>query len=326
MSMNDNNISPPVALPPNTKPAKKSGMGLLLSLVVIFLSVLGLAYVFGVPFLQSYSVQSSSASDTQALAAIEQRLTGLENSVRALDERVTKLAETPAASPAPVADNKASAQATQDIARLQSDVVALSAATTALQDSIKDSSRRASHAEETAQSHIAAAISLIELRETALSGHPYAAELASMRNNSLQVGDFQKNLNALEAMASLGAPTESALRDELISLETTATNAASQQQAQNWWDKILLKFRSLVSIRPVHGTLNDTFTALETSLAQGDTQRAQEAFSQLSPDVQQALSGWHKKLKDRATMVDALHNLAQALGRNAAPATTRVAP
>jgi hypothetical protein len=256
--MNDNDISNLPGIP-SQKQAPKCGKKKCALWIVLFLVLLLVAVGAAC---QYWRMQTSMA--TQDVVEIQQRLTGLENSVRALDERVDVLSN--AAPQAPTASGETPSattkQSVQDIARLQSDLVAVSSALTMLQNEVKETRSHAQHSQQATQSTLASAIAYIQLRSVALSDQPFTAELSAMRDASPDDTDFQKALGKLEPYAASGAPTASQLRDDLMSLESSASAAIDKQAAQNWWEKFVAELKGLVSVRHIHGGGTDTFAKM----------------------------------------------------------------
>jgi hypothetical protein len=305
MSNNDNTPPSPMPSSKDTRRCSKKKCALWLFL---FLAVLLGAAALFCPYYRGMrtSVQA------QDMAQIQQRLTGLENSVRALDERVNALSSSATAAPATseIPTPNTSAKSASDIARLQSDLVSFSSALSALQNEVKESGSHVQHAQQVTQSTVASAIAYIQLRSTALTNQPFTADLAALRNASPNDADFQKALGQMEPYAATGAETAGELRDDLISLEASASQAMDQSKAQNWWEKFVAELKGLVSVRRLHGGATDAFGAMETDLAKNDLAAALENIKNLPTEAQNVLSDWRGKVEARRTINEALHNLA----------------
>lgn len=303
--MNDNDVTPPTGMLSHKdalhSPKSRSGIWIFLFLILLIADA---AFVWLEPYL---NLQKPTAP--QDMAQIQQRLTGLENSVRALDERVNALSPAPAISSQTEVPQQ-NVKSAGDIARLQSDLVAMSSALTALQNEVKESGFHVQHVQQMAQNTLACAIAYIQLRATATTSQPFANELATMRDASSGDADFQKALGKIQPFASTGAATIAELQESLIALEASAEQAIDEGQAQNWWGKFVAELKTLVSIRKLHGGNTDAFGAMETDLAKNDLAAVSEDMKHLPRAAQNILNDWREKLEARRTVNDALHDLA----------------
>jgi hypothetical protein len=260
-----------------------------------------------------------AASDANAVrekvAALEDKVAALENRVNDLNARVA--AGGTATSPLP----ELAKAGTTDIARLQSDVVALSAALTVLQAEFKQSSKDTAQNQRAAQSLYAAAIAFLQLRDAAGSGRGFVEELAAMRVATKGADAFQEPLAKLEPYALNGVPSVPALYVQFQSLATAAGQAVSQASAQNWWQRILATLRGLVVVRSVNDTLSpdDPISEIETDLSQGAVNTALTTMNNLPAAADETMKGWRAEAEARARVDQSLHMMAQLLVAAAMP-------
>lgn len=299
---------------------KKSSFWLL---VILLLGVGFIALTFSPWYMRMYTPAPAENN-----AQTQQRLTGLENSVRAINERVDALSSL--SSETKTSDVSATSattkQSASDIARLQSDLVALSSALTALQNEVKESSSHALHSQQTTQSTLAAAIAYMQLRVTAESNQPFTAELSAMREASTNDSDFQLALAKLQPIAATGAPILSELQQSLLTQEASAAQAIDRQKAQNSWDKLMVELKGLVSIRRLHGGATDAFSAMENDLSKNDLSAVLEDIKHLPVEAQTVLNDWRTQVEARQTVNDALHALANHFNDLAKTHTTQGVP
>lgn len=294
----------------NAKPVKRKSGGFLKTLVLFILAaalvMVGYAY---------WCTQNYKVGARPDMAQIEQRLTGVENSVRDLNSRIDTLNNPQPAVSKQAAETESetqkqiSSKSANDIARMQSDLVALSSALSALQNEVKESGTHMQHAQLATQNAVSSAIAYIQLRSIALTDQPYTYELTSLRDASPDDADFRKAMGRLDIYASTGAPTIQELRDDLIAQEASASQAVTQHNAQNWWQKLLAELEGLVTIRHIHGGPTDAFSAMENDLAKNDLGQALTDMKNLPPEAQDHLKDWAAKAEARRSINDALHSL-----------------
>ena len=319
--MNDNDTT---TLPetPSVYSNKKRFLLWLLLFVVLLIA----AVVFCAPrYLRSQQAMSSSD-----IAQIQQRLTGLENSIREIDSILydangNLTVQQPTATKEP-ASKVNDAHTTNEVARLQSDVVALSSALTALQNEVKESSSHAQHSQQTTQSTLASAIAYIQLRSVAQTNQPFTTELTAMREVSPNDAELQQVLGKIQSLAATGAPTPGELHDDLITLEASASQAIDQHAAQNWWEKFLAEIKGLVSVRKLHGGGLDAFSTMENALGKNDLTTTLDAMKSLPLEAQNVLSDWRGKAEARQNINEALRALAGHFTALAKPHNTQSEP
>jgi uroporphyrinogen-III synthase len=271
----------------------------------------------------THGVLQNSAQAEAHLTDIDRRVQLLENRFQELSGRVSS---TPVYA-APDAKEVAATNHAAELARMQSDLVGLSSALGALRAEVKQSSAAAAQAREATQALLASAITFIQLREAALSGHSFTDELTAFRTAAGNDLDLQKSIAQLEPYAAEGAPSFSELHQRLLAHEAGAANAIEKAQAQNWWQRITAELKGLVSVRSLHGNeVSDRFAVLEAALDKNDAAAALEAYKNLAPEAQQALADWHARLEARAAIDDTLHRLAVHFTNSGTPAPAQDTP
>ena len=247
-------------------------------------------------------MQPVAQIETQ-LSSIETRLVAVETKLRAVNASPQTQAV------AAQADNAASQPA--DFVRMQADLVALSSALNALQTEVKQDATTTAQTRDATHAMLASAVGFIQLREAALSGRAFNAELTAMRTAAGGDASLQEPLTKLEPYAAQSVPTFAQMREELMSREAGAANSIEKTQAQSWWQRVVVELKSLVSIRPLHGNEQaDAFAALDMALQKADVVAALDAFNALPAEAQQSLGDMKTKLLAKADIDAALHNLA----------------
>jgi hypothetical protein len=284
----------------------------LVRLVVFVIVVAGatLAFQFYCPwFVRMHAVQ-----ETGTTARLQQQIADMSNKIEALEKRVADLEARPettsSTTPSAAAITTPNKQSDTAIARLQSDLIALSSAMTALQTEVKQTGTHALHTQQATQGALAQAMAFIQLRETAASGQGFTTDLATLRTASKNDSAIQPLLGQLDADAAKGAPTIASLHEELIALEASAAQAIDKAAAQSWWQRFVAEMKGLVSIRPLHGGTTDAFGIMESDLAKGDVSAALDAEKTLPPQAQEALAGWRERAEARQKIDETLHAIA----------------
>jgi len=237
--------------------------------------------------------------------------------IEALDRRVQNLenhAEPANAAPS-VAVGAAAPEAKADpatavgLSRVQSDLVALSSAMSALQSEVKVTGTTANETREASASLIASVVGFIQLREAAASGRPFVAELGVMREASKNDTALQAATARLESYAANGAPTLATLHDDLLAQEPAVAVAVAKGAAQNWWQRVVAELNGLITVRPLHGGDGDAMAGLEAALTKSSAAAA-EAFKALPNDAQKNLADWQARLEARQHVDEALTAMA----------------
>jgi hypothetical protein len=247
------------------------------------------------------------------LQNIPQRLGSLENRLQDLEEQI-KTIQAMATSQNTASNAPPPSNVTTDIGHLQNDIASLTTSLGTLENQVKDIASHYAQTRAATQTSLAEALAFISLREAALSGHPFAEELASMRKASASDEALGEPLGRLDTLAGKGVPTPAALLDELLARESSAETTTEKATAQGWWERLLAELKQLISIRRVHGgTENGTFTPVESALARNDITAALAALKNLPPEMQQALADWQAKAESRQTAEDAVRNISSHL-------------
>jgi hypothetical protein len=198
----------------------------------------------------------------------------------------------------------------QDIARLQSDVVALSAAFAGLQADVKRATEMESRMQKSSQATLATAIDFMRLRDAASVGHIFARELSAFRAdlNNLALPDLtaiEDRLNQLEPLAAQAVPSSQQLREQFAALEPGLARSAAKATAQNWWQRAVAEIKGLVIVRR-NGGPTDTYAKIENDLAQNDVDMALQDTETLPLDATKLVEPWRARLKMRQQIDETL--------------------
>ena len=263
-------------------------------------------------FFKNFSKLDCKAAD---ITKLQQDVSSLNTKTDDLTTRLNALTskniETSETSPSSEDRHEVIAPSAASVAHLQNDVTSLSAALSAVQGEIKQNSSHALHSEQTTATSLAAAIAFIELREVATSNQSFSHELKIMEDASKGDSGFQDALNQLAPYAEKGAPTLAELHDQLGALEVPTFQALDRSEAANWWDRLLAEFKSLVSVRRIHGeSTTDIFAPLDANLSKGDIGAALASMQMLPPSARNTLSEWREHALARQKIDEALHAIA----------------
>ncbi len=269
------------------------------------------------------------ASDVQHM---QDRLSALDARVQALESRKDASAPQdgdvhPTSAPVPdpesvpEKDTGSSRLSALAAARMQTDIVALSAALAGMQGEVKRIGGAVESSRDAARGLLAMALSFSELRASADAGHPYANELAALRAAAQNGQGLDESLALLAAHAVAGAPSAAALREELAARAGDAVHAVDKASAQTWWQRVRAALRGLVSIRRQHESAEaDALEGMQAALASGDAAKADLVFKTLPQPAQDTLGSWHDGLAARMDVDRALRILAARLsGERVAP-------
>jgi len=285
---------------------------LLILLLLLIAGSMGFSYIW-------FSREQSLWPLADTTAPLREKVAVLESKVEALDARTNDLAakvNALASAPAPTApeDTKTAKISSPDLTHLQSDLAALSASVSNLQAETKreDSVIAATRAQ--TQATVAEMIAFIQLREAAVTGRGFTHELATMQNAAKNDVRFTEPLDRLVPYAEKGAPTLFTLREQLTAQAADAEQAIAKASAQNWWERILIELKGLVSVRSLHesGPAN-AFRVMESDLDRGDLASAVDGMKNLPPEAQKTLEDWHTKADVRRTVDDNLRAMSESL-------------
>jgi len=248
-------------------------------------------------------------------AANKAALGGLEREIADLQARVGALAAT-----GPSADG-ANVQA--DVTALNARIGKLEAALPELAVAIDKGATEAKGA--------AVALAFASLRDAVHSGHPYAAELATLRALTPAEGA----LETLASHADAGIRTFADLVGSFRTASDAALAAAAPGDA-SLLDSLLASAQSLVKVRKIDAdATGDAPAAIlaraEAQLKQGDLALAVKEADTLQGIPREALAGWIDQAQARLAADDALRRLEGALlasmgGADPTPAPSPVQP
>ena len=291
----------------------------------------------------------AAIADPASVAALNQRLTKIESSIAKLPASDQGTSERLSATDnalkslgiALTAINKRSdevaANAAEARARADASEKALAELRNSVQDLTKNSSAGLSPADvDTVQKRLAAleqavknvptdrgarlALSAATLRDTVVSGAPFAAELDEVKS----LGAGEKTLAPLTPFAATGLPQAPALAQELRALIPAMQKAAgAQAPSGGFLERLQANAGKLVRIRPVDAPAGDDAAAvlarIEIELARADIPAALADLERLDPAVRAPAQAWIAKAQVRQAALAAARQLAvdtaRALGK-----------
>lgn len=300
--MNDNMSPSPTAATPRANSLKNKIIGGLL-LVVILAAAVAFVQTRPQPTPPQTSVGVAGANE-----ALQAEMESLTARVQTLEAKVEKWDE---GAPVAAAPESAKPDMTKaaELARLQSDMVALSSAMAGLQTEVKATGATATAARDVSTTLVASVVAFFQLREAAGSGRPFPDELASFREASKTDASLQMPIAKLQPYAAEGVPTLADLHGVLLAHEPNVEVEIAKGAAENWWQRLLAELQAVITVRHVTGGAGDVLTQLERSLWKGGAAE-QEAFKQLPADAQKNLAGWQKQFDARHEVDQALRDIA----------------
>lgn len=264
-------------------------------------------------------VENSAGYDDSALqakiAALEEALAGMRENLDAATQ-----------------DHADVAQQTQDLATLKNQVGILNAAMASLRDEVDRVNGHLVQSQDKSAATRAEIIAWLQLREAAAGASPFVRELTNLRAAVAGNGEAVKELAALETMAQAGVPTLAMLQGRFNVMSRAALQSAHAAQAQDWWDRVVVSFESLVMVRKMNGTEGDDnpdhiVNSIGASLQRGEIAKAVTLTGRLPPLAQNDLKEWIDDATARATLNATLDRVAGALSvGEAAPSSVQEVP
>jgi hypothetical protein len=177
----------------------------------------------------------------------------------------------------------------------------------------------------------ARALMLMQLRAAIQTPVPFAAELQSAVQQAAADPALQAVLmpsfTALEPVAARGAPTLAQLAAALPPLIREQARAAYDAPEARWWERLLARLSTVLSVRPGPGSGGDgslaaALSQAEAALARDDLDAAIAAFA-AQQSLPAPVEAWVARVRDRQTLNAALgplgQGIVQALPRPVAP-------
>jgi len=163
---------------------------------------------------------------------------------------------------------------------------------------------------------IKAALAALALRDGALSGRPFAAELAAAKT----LGVDAAVLAALEPLAAAGIPGEAALAQKLVPLLSTLRSASAPAAPRGFLDQLEANASRLIRIRPVGeaATGSDPASVIaraEALAAKPDVAATAATLKALPADLRAPADGWITKVEARQAAREAAGRLSAAAAR-----------
>jgi hypothetical protein len=151
-------------------------------------------------------------------------------------------------------------------------------------------------------------IALNQLRDAALGGKPYAAELGAAQ---ARLGDKAAALSPLEATAKSGLPTLTALRDNFQRLVPEFFRRP--EATGGFLDRLVANAARLVEVRPVGepegASVGAIIARAETGLERGDLSSAIKEVEALPESMRAKASAWLARARQRLAANELLHQL-----------------
>ncbi len=325
--MNDDPSMPAVSKPMPQK-SNRGGRAVLLFLILLVF-IAGFAAITFWPQIQNRLQPSAPVyrTDTAPAAPFVGRIAELQRKIDAVNARVdditTRLDNMASPPPAAPSGDNNGGKNSADIARTQSDLVALSAAVSGLQGEMKQVSDLAATTRTQTQSSLAEALSFMQLREAAASGHSFASSLTALQTAAKNDSAASQFIEELAPYADKGVPTAVMLREQLAAVTGETEQAISKAEAQNWWQRVLAELKGLVSIRSVHdaSSPNDVLAMMQNDLLHDDLAAALDRMKNLPAEAQKTLEDWNAQAEARLKIDQALRAIADHLAIPAPAAT-----
>jgi hypothetical protein len=255
----------------------------------------------------------NDATMAARLTAIDNAMNALSVSIGALNKRSDDIAakaaqaqEHAAAADRAMTELRASVQdAAKNPAIAPAELNAVQKRVAVLEESVK--AARAQLAKSSAiDSAARLALSAATLRDAAISGAPYQAELAQAK----ALGADDKGLAPLEPFASSGVPTKAALARQLTDLIPAMLKASgSQKLPAGFLERLQANAGSLVHIKPVNAPAgdqaSDVLAHIEVAAANADIAGALADLGKLPAAARAPAQDWIAKAKARQQALDA---------------------
>jgi hypothetical protein len=164
------------------------------------------------------------------------------------------------------------------------------------------------------------ALGAAALRDAALSGVPFAAELTQVKS----LGADEKALSLLEPFAATGVPNQAALARELQALVPAMLKASgAQAPAGGFLDRLQANAGNLVRIRPVDAPPGDDPSAvlarIEIAAANADIASALSDLGKLNDATRAPAQSWIVKAQVRKAALAAVRQFAADAARTLGP-------
>ena len=235
---------------------------------------------------------------------IQQQTTAAAAAVQKLDQHVAALEGKPAIAAAELGD-------------LRQQLDKLNAATTALGiriDAVQKSAAAQAGADPTDTGLV---LMLLQIRDAIDAGRPFTAEYDAFAALANERPKIAAAAAPLAGAAQSGVASREVLRDQLVALAGTITNAKPQSAAADWQGEAWARMRSLVTIRRISGpgqsATESAVSAAQRDLAQGDLAAAIARLEALSGRGAEVAKPWLQMAHARLTTEEALRRTGQLL-------------
>jgi|GEM_PF-3956501 len=203
----------------------------------------------------------------------------------------------------------------EELARLRADVVALSAALSALQAQVGQSAQSARQTRDASQNQLAMTVAYTNLKAVSMGRQSFARELEALKKAAAQDSAVMAAALQLEPIAAAGALTLPEVKDEFESLAGSARAAMNRASAQNWKERIRAEMKSLIDIRKIGSAAaeDDGIEEIRRALEQGKLKQALEKTDNLPEAARAPLKEWREKAAARERLEESLDTIARRL-------------
>jgi hypothetical protein len=306
----DAEVEPASAAVPPPKPARRSPLGVVVLVVVLAALVAGAAWWRFAPRDAGSKLLTAAAPATPVTPPADTRLEQLQKQVEALAARPDATARIQDLEQRLAAAEQKNAALERQLAERNRDDPTLGARVDGLVRALAELVETREQA--SAQLNAAAALLAVgQLREAALSGRSFEAELAALR----ELEDAPDVPDALAASAARGVPTIAALGARFAPVPR-AIVTAGDEEGDDLRTRIERWVRRLVTVRPVGEAEGDDAAAIaaraEARVAAGDLAAAVRELNALSGPAADAAADWRVEAERRLAVENALGQLQAA--------------
>jgi len=146
------------------------------------------------------------------------------------------------------------------------------------------------------------ALAVGQLRDALSRSEPFAAELATLKKLGSRDPAIDKAIGTIEAVASKGVPSRSALFARLPSVIDSVVWASRAPEKGDWMDRAVAKLRGFVSVRRIDGRGHSVDAAIaraETAARSGDLSAAVAELSKMEGAAANAAFDWLASARSR---------------------------
>jgi uroporphyrinogen-III synthase len=231
-------------------------------------------------------LETQGGAPGEAVAALEQNLAAVRETLSGLSERVAAQEGGPQA-----------AALGGQIDRLTQRIDDLESSLEQADDRLAEVARRAEERQQRQAAEEALALAASELRRDLNAGAPYAVSFAAVLRLVAGDTDLANALRPLQEHADSGIPTETELARRFDAMAAEVRTAADQPESDAWWAQALNTMENVITVRPAPGEVegDDPDAILARAryrLDNGNLAGAVEAVSGLTGAPAEAAQPW----------------------------------